>query len=77
MITGSVSYIHELSTTDADEIKLRVRCKDVVSIAQIGVWILPASFWEPLLVENLQTLVVEESTSALINKNMLQVNLSD
>lgn len=68
-----MSYVHELSTTDADEIKLRVRCKDAISIAQIGVWILPSSFWEPLLIENLQTLVVEEATSALINKNTLQV----
>lgn len=68
-----MSYVHELSTTDADEIKLRVRCKDAISIAQIGVWILPSSFWEPLLIKNLQTLVVEEATSALINKNTLQV----
>lgn len=75
MTAGSVSYVHELSTTDADEIKLRVRCKDAISIAQIGVWILPASFWEPLHVKNLQTLVVEEATSVLITRNTLQVNV--
>lgn len=73
VIAGSVSYVHELSATDADEIKLRVKCKDAISAAQIGVWMLPASYWEPLITKNLRTLVVEESTSALINKNTLQV----
>lgn len=74
MIAGSVSYLHELSVADADEISLRIRCRDAITVAQLGVWMLPASFWEPLVVKNCKTLSVEESTSALISKNVLQVS---
>lgn len=73
VIKGHVSYIHELIASDADEISLRIRCEDVTTVAQLGVWMLPKSFWEPLIIKNHKTLSVEEATSASINKNIFEV----
>ncbi|CAH0562469.1 unnamed protein product [Brassicogethes aeneus] len=72
---GRVSYLNEHSKNNenADEIYIRVRCKDAVNVAQLGVWILPSIYWEPLQVKNAKKLSVEESTSALITKKILEV----
>lgn len=70
---GRVGYAHEVITSDADEISLRIRCEDVTTVAQLGVWMLPKSFWEPLIIKNHKTLIVEESTSTSINKNVFEV----
>lgn len=71
--SGAVSYHNNLSTASADQIELRVRCRDAVSVAQLGIWMLPAVYWEPLQLKMSRSLVVEESTSALINKMILEV----
>lgn len=70
---GKVSYINEATTSTADEIGLRIKCKDAVSVAQLGVWILPSTYWEPFEVKTLNKISVEESTSAVISKNVLEV----
>lgn len=70
---GLVSYRNNLSTASADEIGLRVRCRDAINVAQLGIWMLPAVYWEPLQVKMSRNLVVEESTSALMDKSILEV----
>lgn len=72
---GYVGYLHDVIASDADEITLRIRCEDVTTVAQLGVWMLPRNYWEPLLVKSHKTLIVEESTSASINKNIFEVNI--
>lgn len=73
VVKGYISYVHEVAASDADEISLRIKCEDVSTVAQLGVWMLPKSFWEPLLVKNHKSLHVEEATSASINKNIFEV----
>lgn len=68
-----IFYLNNGGTSNADEINLRVRCRDAVTTVQLGVWILPASYWKPLIVRNLRTLTVEETTSALISKSIMEV----
>lgn len=68
-----IFYLNNGGATSADEINLRVRCRDALTTVQLGVWILPASYWKPLIVRNLRTLTVEETTSALLNKAIIEV----
>lgn len=75
VVKGRISYMHDVISSDADEISLRISCEDVTTVAQLGVWMLPKSFWEPLVIKNHKSLMVEESTSANINKNIFEVNL--
>lgn len=70
---GQVSYFNDLNAGSADEIGLRVHCKDAANVAQLGVLILPSNFWLPLKVRSLETLSVEEFTGALIKRNFLEV----
>lgn len=70
---GLISYKNNLSTASADEVGLRVRCRDAINIAQLGIWMLPAIYWEPLQVKMSRNLMVEESTSALIDSSILEV----
>ncbi|EFA11160.2 Chondroitin sulfate proteoglycan 4-like Protein [Tribolium castaneum] len=74
VVSGRVSYINEVSNSDADEIELTVRCKDAVNVAQLGVLILPSTYWEPLEIKSVNKLIVEESTSAIITKNILEIS---
>ncbi|KAJ8965484.1 hypothetical protein NQ317_017185 [Molorchus minor] len=69
---GHISYLNEHSGGSADEIGIRVRCKDALNVAQLGVWILPSNYWDPLEVKNLRKLSVEEATSALITNKILE-----
>ncbi|XP_019760594.2 chondroitin sulfate proteoglycan 4 isoform X2 [Dendroctonus ponderosae] len=70
---GHIKYQNEDPSGDADEIGLKIRCKDAINVAQIGVLILPSSYWEPLQLNRLKKLTVEESTSALVTKDNLEV----
>lgn len=74
VVDGLVGYLHEVATTNADEISLRIKCEDANTVAQLGVWMLPKSFWEPLVVKSHKSLAVEESTSACINRNIFEVS---
>ncbi|XP_030746194.1 chondroitin sulfate proteoglycan 4 isoform X2 [Sitophilus oryzae] len=70
---GQVQYHNDITSGNADEIGLKIRCKDAVNVAQISVLILPSSYWEPLQLKRLKKLTVEESTSTLITKDNLEV----
>ncbi|XP_060516425.1 chondroitin sulfate proteoglycan 4 [Cylas formicarius] len=70
---GQILYRNDLATGNADEIGLKIRCKDAVNLAQVGILILPSSYWEPLQLKRLKKLTVEESTSMLITKDNLEV----
>ncbi|XP_066152792.1 chondroitin sulfate proteoglycan 4 [Euwallacea fornicatus] len=70
---GHVKYQNDVTSGTADEVGLKIRCKDAVNVAQIGVLILPSSYWEPLLLKRLKKLTVEESTSALITRDNIEI----
>lgn len=70
---GRVMYKNDVTSSSADEIRLKVSCRDATSTAQISVLMLPASYWEPLHIKTLRQLSVEESTSAIIGRNILEV----
>lgn len=69
-----IYYSNNLTASMADEISLKVRCMDAVNVAQIGVWILSAKYWEPLNLKMLGVLTVEESTSVIIDRSILEVS---
>ncbi|KAG5899733.1 hypothetical protein JTB14_030120 [Gonioctena quinquepunctata] len=69
-----ISYLNEHSGVNADEIGIKVNCRDAVNVAQLGVWMLPSNYWEPLEPKTLKKLSVEESTSLLITKNTLEMS---
>ncbi|KAL1493095.1 hypothetical protein ABEB36_011222 [Hypothenemus hampei] len=70
---GHVKYLNDVPSANADEITLKIRCKDAINVAQISVLILPSSYWDPLQLKRLKKLTVEESTSALITRDNLEV----
>lgn len=70
---GLISYQNDVTTSSADEIGLKIRCRDAINVANFGTWMLPASYWEPLKVKTSRILYVEESTSAIIGKNTLEI----
>nr|XP_023011888.1 chondroitin sulfate proteoglycan 4 [Leptinotarsa decemlineata]XP_023011889.1 chondroitin sulfate proteoglycan 4 [Leptinotarsa decemlineata] len=74
IMKGHISYLNEHSGVNADEIGLKVSCRDAVNVAQLGVWMLPSNYWEPLEPKTLKKLFVEESTSVLITKNTLEMS---
>lgn len=72
---GQVFYVHEEQDTSitADRTELRVRCKDAINVTQLNIWMLPPSYWNPIISKHLKILTVEESTSAIIDRNTLEV----
>ncbi|KAL3289493.1 hypothetical protein HHI36_022914 [Cryptolaemus montrouzieri] len=72
--SGIVSYVNDQSSANGDEIGLRAKCKDAVSVTQMGVWMLPYNYWEPFKDKGTKKLQVEEATSALITRKILEVS---
>lgn len=56
-----------------DKIKYRVTTKGVWAEGEIMVRIYPPAYWEPLRIRRNQTLFVEESTSVIISRDILEV----
>ncbi|KAF5300206.1 hypothetical protein FQA39_LY11240 [Lamprigera yunnana] len=77
--SGFLFYTHENDSNSitTDQVTLRVRCKDAVNVTQLNIWMLPASYWDPLVVKNSRMLIVEESTSAIIDNTILEVSQSN
>ncbi|KAK5639651.1 hypothetical protein RI129_012143 [Pyrocoelia pectoralis] len=75
---GHIFYAHEndSNVVTVDQVSLRVRCKDAVNVTQLNIWMLPASYWDPLVIKNSRVLTVEESTSAVIDSSILEVSQS-
>ncbi|KAF5283047.1 hypothetical protein FQR65_LT14108 [Abscondita terminalis] len=76
---GYVFYTHENDSNSitTDQVTLRVKCKDAVNVTKLNIWMLPASYWNPLVLKNSRMLVVEESTSAIIDNAILEVSQSN
>ncbi|KAK9890480.1 hypothetical protein WA026_010562 [Henosepilachna vigintioctopunctata] len=74
---GLISYINDQSSANGDEFSLRANCKDAVTVAQMGVWMLPSNYWEPFKNKGSRKLQVEEATSALITSKILEVSQTD
>lgn len=53
--------------------RYQVSIKNITAEGEVLVRIYPAAYWEPLQVRKNQTLYVEESTSVVISKDILEV----
>lgn len=56
-----------------DKIKYRVTVKGVWSDGEIMIRIYPVAYWEQLVIRKNQTLYVEESTSVIISRDVLEI----
>ncbi|GJQ68142.1 putative chondroitin sulfate proteoglycan [Trypoxylus dichotomus] len=71
---GYIFYANEVHTESVDKVGIKVQCKEAVTNAHLLILMLPPSYWEPLALKTIRTLMVEESTSAIINKQTLEVS---
>ncbi|KAJ8667749.1 hypothetical protein QAD02_009412, partial [Eretmocerus hayati] len=56
-----------------DQLKLRVNVKGTEDIGTFKIKVFPESYWEPLIVQNNNTVYVEEATSVILNRKSLEV----
>ncbi|XP_075152983.1 chondroitin sulfate proteoglycan 4-like protein [Haematobia irritans] len=56
-----------------DKLRYRVHIKNITAEGEVIFRIYPSAYWEPLQVKKNQTLYVEESTSVLISRDILEV----
>ncbi|XP_068150661.1 chondroitin sulfate proteoglycan 4 [Drosophila tropicalis] len=56
-----------------DKVRYRVHIKNITTEGEIMFRIYPSAYWEPLQVKQNHTLYVEESTSVLISRDVLEV----
>ncbi|XP_030384249.1 chondroitin sulfate proteoglycan 4 [Scaptodrosophila lebanonensis] len=56
-----------------DKVRYRVHIKNITTEGEVIFRIYPSAYWEPLQVKKNQTLYVEESTSVLISRDILEV----
>ncbi|XP_052752420.1 chondroitin sulfate proteoglycan 4 isoform X2 [Galleria mellonella] len=70
---GRVAYRHREPKTPTDQFRFKVMCLDTWGEDVYPIKIFPSSYWEPLRVTTNRPLVVEESTSVNITKEVLEV----
>ncbi|XP_048004606.1 chondroitin sulfate proteoglycan 4 [Leguminivora glycinivorella] len=70
---GRVAYRHREPRTPADQFRFKVKCLEAWGEGIYPIKIFPSSYWEPLKVTTNRPLVVEESTSVNITKDVLEV----
>ncbi|CAG4984167.1 unnamed protein product [Parnassius apollo] len=70
---GRVAYRHREPKTPSDCFRFKVMCLDTSGEGTYPIKIFPSSYWEPLRVTTNQPLIVEESTSVNITKDILEV----
>lgn len=54
--------------------RYRVHIKNITAEGEVVFRIYPSAYWEPLQVKQNHTLYVEESTSVLISRDILEVS---
>lgn len=70
---GRVAYQHREPKTPTDHFRFKVICLGTWGEGVYPIKIYPSSYWEPLKLKTNNPLVVEESTSVNITKNILEV----
>ncbi|XP_046745666.1 chondroitin sulfate proteoglycan 4 [Diprion similis] len=70
---GEVIYKHRGGSLTKDSLRFRVSAKKTEAEGHLTVKVYPESYWEPLIVANNQTVLVEEATSVLLSKKHLEV----
>ncbi|KAJ8737306.1 hypothetical protein PYW07_000577 [Mythimna separata] len=70
---GRVAYRHREPKTPTDQFRFKVMCLDTWGEGVYVIKIFPSSYWEPLRVNTNLPLVVEESTSVNVTKEILEV----
>ncbi|KAJ2954210.1 hypothetical protein O0L34_g2449 [Tuta absoluta] len=70
---GRVAYRHREPKTPTDQFRFKVMCLDTWGEGVYPIKIFPASYWEPLRISTNKPLVVEESTSVNITKDVLEI----
>ncbi|XP_049885189.1 chondroitin sulfate proteoglycan 4 [Pectinophora gossypiella] len=68
-----VAYRHREPKTPIDQFRFKVVCLDTWGEGVYPIKIFPSSYWEPLRVTTNRPLIVEESTSVNITKEVLEV----
>jgi len=56
--------------------RYRVHIKNITAEGEVMFRIYPSAYWEPLQVKQNHTLYVEESTSVLISRDVLEVDFN-
>ncbi|CAH4038660.1 chondroitin sulfate proteoglycan 4 isoform X1 [Pieris brassicae] len=70
---GRVSYRHREPKMPTDAFRFKVMCLEAWGEGIYAIKIYPSSYWEPLKVLMIRPLVVEESTSVNITRDILEV----
>ncbi|XP_041986792.1 chondroitin sulfate proteoglycan 4 [Aricia agestis] len=70
---GRVVYKHRDPKTATDAFRFKVMCLEAWGEGIYPIKIYPSSYWEPLMVNTNKPVVVEESTSVNITKDILEV----
>ncbi|OWR43702.1 putative Chondroitin sulfate proteoglycan 4 precursor [Danaus plexippus plexippus] len=70
---GRVAYKHREPETQNDAFRFKVTCLEAWGEGIYPIKIFPSSYWEPLKLTNNKALVVEESTSLNITRDILEV----
>ncbi|XP_039764117.1 chondroitin sulfate proteoglycan 4 [Pararge aegeria] len=70
---GRVAYRHREPKIPADLFRFKVMCLEAWGEGIYPIKIFPSSYWEPLKITTNKALIVEESTSVNITKDILEV----
>ncbi|XP_068618390.1 chondroitin sulfate proteoglycan 4 [Battus philenor] len=70
---GRVAYKNTVPNIPSDCFRFKVMCLDTWGEGKYSIKIFPSSYWEPLRVTTNRPLIVEESTSVNITKDILEV----
>lgn len=70
---GEIGYKHFGTSLTKDTFKYRVSAKRTEAEGHLAVKVYPESYWEPLIVANNHTVLVEEATSVLLTRKHLEV----
>ncbi|CAH2036007.1 unnamed protein product, partial [Iphiclides podalirius] len=70
---GRVAYRHREPHVPSDRFRFKVMCLETWGEGTYPIKIFPSSYWEPLKVTTNKPLLVEESTSVNITKDILEV----
>ena len=73
LLRGNVVYRHLGGSLAKDDFKIRVSMRGVSSEARVTVKVYSKSYWEPLIIQNNQTILVEETTSVGLNRKNLEI----
>lgn len=70
---GSVMYRHLGRSLTRDVFRFRLFAKNAETEGAFAIKVYPEIYWEPLIVQNNKTIIVEEATSVLLSRQSLEI----